>query len=330
MTTTTSTAKTDRDCDHPGADHWPVFARLPDVSDQLPPVSRRTVRSSAAGTPNYRFDPPEQPAGGSRLPRVSSIAAATLASTQENVDATRQPPQPHVFNRASRVDDAARATRRKSRILPRSDLFSVPDGKLPDALGPLVHFAVLVVLFTAAGTFVLTIGKRNQPMPKDTSRNTISVQQTLQPAAPLGGATLPFDDTLTTTVTGPAGSAMSWHGEPPVAHFADAGTNDSTNEDNAPNADEDASATAAGVPSPAPDPRDDLSTRATFDSPDASADSQAPELELPLPPLSDEDSSPWPQARTSDPPRAVARLQGIVEEVPTRQAQHDDDQSSVH
>ncbi len=163
-------------------DAHPVLARLPDVSGQ--PIKARSARAAAAGFVDYRFD----------------------QAVGVEDDPARRKAQPHVFQRSPRSEYRTRPFGSPSRVLPDSNPFSIPAASLLDKLAPVGHFAVLFVLFTAAGTFLMS-GRRGKSTseatrPRGGAATAPEMRQSLEPAPNIDHPTI-----ATPTAFGPLGAA---------------------------------------------------------------------------------------------------------------------------
>ena len=147
----------------PSAGDWPLLARLPDVSGQLPENVGRAKRPVTATT-DYRFDAPQLADRGRQSADLASNSAIGNSTSERPGDGlSTRLPHPHLLQRTWRVDQPVQVPRRSSAILPRSNPFAIPSSSLHDALAPVVRFMMLVVLFTAAGTTILMAGKEDRP-----------------------------------------------------------------------------------------------------------------------------------------------------------------------
>jgi hypothetical protein len=130
----------------------PVLARLPDVSAEVQML--RTEQKTASGV-GYRIDPPQ---GTERGPRATladrSAQFPTLKSELIYSPRPSRAHQPHIFERSRRDLQQSRGARRDSPILPRENPFAIPRRGILDSLAPFLRFAMLVALFTAAGTWI--------------------------------------------------------------------------------------------------------------------------------------------------------------------------------
>ena len=288
---------------------WPVLARLPDVSSSLPLKGAQSHRARSGEVIDYRFDPAET--SGSESGSVAT-RQAMRAARSENAGITHgsRPPQPHLFHRTSRADERASAVRGTSPILPRSNLFSTGDGSLHDTIGPAVRFFMLVALFTVAGTTVLMIGSEEQASPEISKPVPPALRQTLEPTTAADASNLSVEGPAAApTASGPLGAQVGPHVDAiqtPIVLPADPIT---------PLTSQDVDAETHGEGEPAGEPLDDREREAR---------------ESPLLPLTSADGRPLPQVQTSEPPAAVAHLPGHILEVPSRQANHDDNQPSIY
>jgi hypothetical protein len=87
--------------------------------------------------------------------------------------------QPHVFDRGRTT---SRQVRRESPILPRSNPFENPQRKLMDSIAPVVRFITLVVLITAAATWIQTMGRYSAPPANVVQPPTTTVEERVSPA----------------------------------------------------------------------------------------------------------------------------------------------------
>jgi hypothetical protein len=124
---------------------WPVLARLPEVTAEVPDAALPSGRASNSGTLEYRFDPP----------------------------------QTRAAEPAVRVERRWREKPRESAVLPSSDPFAIPAQSLQHTLAPIVRFLMLVALFTIAGTIILL--SRAEKRPAIAPQPRAFTQQSLQP-----------------------------------------------------------------------------------------------------------------------------------------------------
>jgi hypothetical protein len=237
-----------------------VLARLPDVSDRLPPVSQPSSRSRKPDVREYRFDPPQ--------------GRAALG--------------------AGRLDHTKRVPAGESPALPSTNPFVIPAPGWHSSLTPFVRFVMLVVLFTIAGTIILVTGADQQP-PAKSQRSNAVLQQSLEPATTSVAPT-----TSMPVAENPVPSPGLASLQPPLA--------------------ESAMRDSGGTEAPAqpPDSAGPISNYPSTPFPEVN------DVELPSVPLSE------PQTQVLESPRAIAKLPGYILEAPTRQANNDDDQSSVY
>jgi hypothetical protein len=269
----------------------PVLARLPDVSVQPSTPHCEDRSADPVEYVDYRFDAP--------------------AGAEDQTAPVRRMTRPHSFERAS-YDAHPRSPRRASYIQPDSDPFSLPTTSLYDRLAPVARFLVLFALFTAAGTaFLMRGGFANR---------SNSSTQTSQPPAPapsthqrvLEPAAEEFDSsdlgstTKKPTANGPSGTAIS----PAVDDlFAERDENPSTTAEQSERTTPGRSLVEAVV-SPLPRVQ--------------TTDSQPVEVAV-------KDAKGEP-AEVEEPPAppVIARLPGIILEVPARQAEHVNNQPGLH
>jgi hypothetical protein len=169
------------------ADTHPVLARLPDVSGESP-TQQRSSHRAAAGFVDYRFDMPAGAEASESRPRLR-VEAPT-------------------FKRSPRHESRTRSTGQASRALPDSDPFAFPVTSLVERLAPVARFLTLFLLFTAIGTFVLSITKERPADPKrehaPSAASPAGVQQRLEPAT-----NDPHPTIATPKAFGPLGVAAS-------------------------------------------------------------------------------------------------------------------------
>lgn len=265
---------------------YPVLARLADVSAPSS-TDARSSRAAAAGFVDYRFD---TPAGSSD-------------------EFARPEPQPHVFKRSAPSEHRTRPFGGPSRALPGSNPFAIPSITLLERLAPLVHFLVLFILFTAAGTFLMS-GRRGQSTNQHTPAPGRAVATPPENHPRLEPAAEPVRPTMTMpTAFGPLGATTppAQNNVSPTELASDLGSLP-TATPSAP-----ALASAHGAPLPKLE---------TTEPPEAPADTATttvkPNRNLPqaerLPPI-------------NHPP--IARLPGFIFEAP-RQAYHDTNQPGLH
>jgi hypothetical protein len=178
----------------------PVLAQLPDVSSELP--AARTLKKTTAQEVGYRFDPPQMAErGSSNSANDRASQFRTLKSELVYAPGNTRSLRPHVFDKA-RVSQRRRpAPRRESPILPRSNSFAIPRRGLLDSIAPVFRFAMLVALFTAAGTWVQVAFVKNQATPEQLETAKASVQR---PAA--GAGKTVNRPTQAPTALGPVGT----------------------------------------------------------------------------------------------------------------------------
>jgi hypothetical protein len=122
----------------------PILARIPDVERTARPAPR--VESPPQRASGIRIDPPTArgPAGRHVMERAVTQATHRRRRTESAHDLGRR---------------QAPAT---SKILPAGNPFDGPSERLQDSMAPIVRFLLLFALFTAAGTFILTIGESSR------------------------------------------------------------------------------------------------------------------------------------------------------------------------
>jgi hypothetical protein len=194
--------------------------------------------------------------------------------------------------------DARRGT---SPILPRSDPFAIPRASLHETLAPVVHFLFLFILFTVAGTWILTTAQRTEPESDFAEPATAAAQQSLEPQTLTSPSKAIESPAGTPTAAGPLGTKTPRTGLRP----------------------------RTGNRSMIPNPQSSV-------APEPSASRLAQGKWRLLPQIQTADRHRIEvgddPARSDEPaaPPAVARLTGSILAAPTQQANHDDNQSSLH
>jgi len=131
----------------------PVLAKLPDVASELP--TARTGNKPATHDVGYRFDPPElADRGWANDAHDRAAQFRTLKSELVYSPGTVRSLRPHVFDKTRASQRRRPMPRRDSPILPHANSFAIPRRGLLDSIGPVFRFAVLVAIFTAAGTWI--------------------------------------------------------------------------------------------------------------------------------------------------------------------------------
>lgn len=250
-------------------------------------------RAAAAGFVDYRFDTYTADDGAPMQPVAP----------------------PHVFRRAERPEYRTRPLASRSSVLPDSNPFAIPTTSLIERISPALRFLALFLIFTAVGTFTLTkLGEQQARQRKpDDVRAVESSSHSQQKLEPATGQMLPMPSAP--SARGPAGRVTSealsptsttveessWNSEmfQPLSRLADPSSLRLT--------------TAGGSPLP------QVRTEELFTSPSASRAVES------------NPSTIVPQAaRAADSAPAVARLPGIIREVPPQQAQHDNHQPGLY
>ncbi len=312
MTSTRSYSTPPGDPDRGKGEAYLVLARIPDVADhvQRPAISSLTQKVGS-GPLEYRFDPPQVTRRVHTTPAARPTEAAAGFSTSATSSATRTK-RAATTPTYERIDQPVSRTRSggRSSILPSSDPFEIPARGLTSTLAPAIRFAMLVALFTAAGTSVLLMRNSHSRAPEANKAkpDVIVKRATITPSTTEPGVTLP-------TAVGPLGSAahqkrvMSTKPTTQSSTPFSMTTLDTTHEDNEqsvtpPDNDEDPSA-------------DDFTG--------AETGCVYPGTGFPSAELSQ--LGRLPRVRTSQEVPAMARFSGTVIEAPPRQAHHDDEQS---
>jgi hypothetical protein len=144
--------------------HWPLLARLPDVSEALP-VTERLIQAPSVEPFGYRIDPPQ--AAGARHHAIRATVAGAASP-------------PHSLPHRPRMERRPRPLRQTSPVLPQSNPFTIPRPSLLDTIAPVVRFVTLVALFAAAGTWFQLVARRNAPASKPDVPTKTSVRQPIQ------------------------------------------------------------------------------------------------------------------------------------------------------
>ena len=275
-------------------DRWPVLARLPDVSEQALRGLPRSTRAAAAGFVSYRFDPPENAERG--VGDADSAARARTGRLGETVDS--RPGQPHIVQRANQ--DVRRG---KSPILPHSNPFAIPRTSLHDTLAPVVRFLLLFVLFTAIGTTILTMTRRAEPVNADAE----PAATVAQPSLELQNLEPP--NQIIETPTAPPTAAGPLNTKTPRTGLRPKTGNRSAIEN----------PQSAVVPAP-PAPR----------IADANRLPQVQTTDRQSSGVGDDPARSYDPAREDNSAVPTARLSGSILAIPTQQAHHDDNESSLH
>jgi hypothetical protein len=179
-----------------------------------------------------------------------------------------------------------------SPVLPSGDSFAIPREPLHQKLAPVVQFSLLFLLFTAAGTSLLMIGRQVGEVP--------------------AAATVPVAVDPTIAVPTLPAQAVRTAASPQTLSAADLALN--------PNRTDSDVATAVSNVDRAPRAAEEAPTTPTPTSPAA--------VEAPAAPYPTTNFSPskfpepikqvLPRLQTIDPPPSVARLRGDIEEVRSR------------
>jgi hypothetical protein len=259
------------------------LARIPDVAASLRPATR--LSNLDAQRTDLRIDPPVprgSAAGHRRTDRVRMSEGSPSRKRMETAP-----------------DESWRRRPAHSSILPAGNPFQISQERLQDKFAPVVRFLMLFVLFTAAGTSILMIGRA--PRSPEDGRARAGVA-TLNPAVAVptameqGAVSLRAIDSL--------------EPELPV-------TTASANAETVP-----AMARSEARISPYVEPSESPATEDELDLSDEPGDEAGP---LPYPTtkftparLPTKDDGPLPQVRTTDAPAAVARQAGAVRKIPIR------------
>lgn len=138
----------------------PVLARLPLVSP-----GRLTIKQASPAAPKtgYRFDPPQTGRyAGTTADEKRTATSQSLKSELVFAPRSAQKSHPHIFDWARTKEQRARNPQIETRHLPRSNTFLQRRRSSLGSLGPVLRFATIVVLCTAAGTwFQLNVFRKN-------------------------------------------------------------------------------------------------------------------------------------------------------------------------
>lgn len=174
---------TDENRPRSAATRWPVLARMPDVSAEVPQLLPAT--QTKIGTTNYRFDPPQtrntNPQSGARPGSPQAIRNPQSTSSR----------QPHMFDRGRLSDRRTNVAQRQSAILPRSNPFAIPSKRLTDSLAPAIRFLTMVALFAAAGTWIQTMKRHPAPPERPLEPPRTAAQSAVAPAKNAADRPLP-------------------------------------------------------------------------------------------------------------------------------------------
>lgn len=275
-----------------------------------------TAHSGESGAPTYRFDPPQTTQRIHTTPATqpTEVVAGARASGTSGATATRSS-RDTIHRSFDRLDQPVNRSRvaGRSPILPNSDPFAIPANSLSSTLAPAIHFAMLVVLFTTAGTSILVM-RNSHARPAEANKakpNVVVKHATITPAVIVPGATKP-------TATGPLGSASRFKrrtatrsaetGDPrPVPYSvttADGGHDEKS---------------SSVIPS------DEIDKPTSDDWTGAETGCVYPGTCFPSAELSE--NGRLPRVRMAEDAPAIARFSGTVTEAQPHQAQHDDEQS---
>ncbi len=291
----------------PRAERWPVLARLPDVTaiapspQPHPEQSRPTIPSG--GLTDRRFDLPG-PHGNRTAPeRVSPASGATLplaaTATTSITTHTPHPTAHHHFQHSTHLHPTHHAVCGPTPLLPDSDPFAFPEDHWLDRFAPVFRFLILVVLFTLAGSTILLMYRASPESDPDEITPT--------------GVTVGNSHVGVPTAAGPLFTAPAPRliADPRPIRLPSQGK-------------------AGQFGSLAKKPAAATNDRVANDRPAASAETAYPTTDYSSTVLPDGASLELPRVRTSQKASAEARFTGEVYEVPSRQAQHGNHESSVH
>jgi hypothetical protein len=261
-----------------------------------------------------------------RFPQIAADPvrreSRSSATTGEAIDYRFDPPQGHSLHHVTRSDDMLRPARRDSPILPRSDPFAISGSSWLEAFGPVARFLTLVALFTAAGMILLA--KRNgvpASVGEKVSAEALQARPSLEPAA-----VAMESPAVAPTATGPALGPNSV-GDAQHAHIADPPKQLIEQSDVELPGDIDATLDSAEN-STSPYPQTAWPAPTFPQTP--STETQTTGTETTKTETTRIESGILPQVQTTDPPQAVAHLPGIITEIPSRHASHDDNQPGLH
>jgi hypothetical protein len=287
-----------------------VLARIPNM-DATPAATATEVMLSPH---EFRFDPPQTQSEG---PRYRGLAAPPQTVNQ------RPPHAPPAENTSAA---AFQQTQQRSPLLPAKNLFdpfpSVGETS-GDRLSPAAQFLLLFVLFTAAGTSLLSIGRSSTGGgPADTSAEHRVEQIDPALAVPTAVTQSPAADALrpveAPTAMGPAGDVPRVRpGSPSWPNYTGEQRVTSPTDEAVPVVTRTAERPADFGTHKQPQP-ERVSPTESRSSAKSATDQQVipyPSTNVPPAELPTAVSSHLPQVQTGDPPTAIAKLRGVVNPV---------------
>jgi hypothetical protein len=248
-----------------------------------------------------------------RLPEIEEHNTARSLATDgprkaRSSEYRFDPPQLRPYHTAGWRENERKSSSVSSPILPSSDPFAIPSSSLHEAVAPVIRFLILVALFTMAGTMILMMGKEKSTDAKPAEPLTANVEQSLEPAGIV---------TQTPIVAEPAVSISKATG--PTASTS--GLSDQTVSDAWP---ADSELERSGKSD-----KDSLERHAASDDLEFPPWPEATSANFPPTALPQSHTASLPKVQTAEPPISVAHLPGHLE-LPSGQANHDDDEPSLH
>jgi hypothetical protein len=282
------------------------------VLAQIPDVSPKSHIAGPGSSSKIRFDPPQH--------------RSDWPTHHKTFERTRPDDSQAGRKSTATGEIISRFAPTKPRALPAGDPFAIPSDRLQDRLKPVGQFLLLFVLFTAAGTSLLMIGR-----PGDKSSAATPTTATIETAigVPTAGAES-SDQVITSAPTieqaaAPmsAGPASDWaHSMAPPAAGRSSATG-ATAVPPTPRADSvpamariDGNADAK-LPASPPQPENTPPASATRPAAEA-APMPYPATNYPAATFPETIEQQLPQVRTTDPQPAIARLRGDIRATSTR------------
>ena len=284
----------------------PVLARIPEISPKSLSAASRSYTASHAQ--DIRFDPPQ--------PRNQRPRHRAVADPMRRSDIS----PPRTATAAEAHKEFPRSAPIQSKVLPTGNPFEIPQAKLQDRFAPVVQFLLLSVLFTAAGTSILMIGRKSGGQAVESSATNLDSAIAVPTAVTQSPVVEPtaVPETAPTAV-GPANDVSRTRpGSTSWSSFANGPSVNAPTTDNVPAvARTEARPNSVSTPTNPPEHRE----RLPLSNPAAAANQQAnpyPTTGVPQAVLPTAGHAPLPQVRTFDPPPAFAQLRGDIGTVPPR------------
>jgi hypothetical protein len=178
----------------------PVLAHLPDIAPELP--AARPAKKATPQDVGYRFDPPQMAERGwATQAHDGASQVRTLKSELVYSPGSARSLRPHVFDKTRTSQRRRPMPRRESPILPRANSFAIPRRGILDSIVPVFRFAVLVAIFTAAGTWIQISFYKNQPAGGRADSDQVNVQHSA-----VGAPKTVNGPTQSPTAVGPVGT----------------------------------------------------------------------------------------------------------------------------